>query len=157
MVYGAIDRASEGFTDMQYIFAALGQRQRDYNWLITDADCTAATPAFAALLEQNYVWLTGEELTAMVAQENFQWIWAVLSGFPKHITQEEVLAYPLPAAIGYTGFWHNPLTLQHPLAEVEIVPWDSSATLFLSRDAELVTAFRRAIAGSQDLAQYNAI
>ena len=35
--------------------------------------------------------------------------------------------------IGYDGFWKNPVSIQHPLAELEIVAWDSTLTLLISR------------------------
>lgn len=54
-------------------------------------------------------------------QEDFQWIWGVLSGFEKHIELDDVLRSELPYADGYAGFWKNPVTIQHPLADVEIV------------------------------------
>ncbi|MBB6713395.1 hypothetical protein [Clostridium gasigenes] len=49
----------------------------------------------------------------------------MLSGSPQNITIDEILKYPLPYADGYKGFWKNPISLQHPLVEIEIVPWDS--------------------------------
>ena len=99
--------------------------------------------------------MSGEELTALVEREDFQWIWGVLSGFPKGIPEEQVRQYPLPYADGHPGFWHNPLSLQHPLAEIEIVPWDSSLTLLLSRKKEIVEDFRAFFPLSEDLFQVN--
>ena len=87
--------------------------------------------------------LSGKELTEMVNQEDFQWIWAVLSGFDKGIELSEVLKYDLPYADGYTGFWNYPLTLQHPLSKIEIVPWDSSLTLILSEDSMIIEYCRK--------------
>ena len=156
-VYGAIlEKGESWYTYMGKIFRAIGDAQKNYNWLISDADCFPMTPEFSELLARESCWLTGEALTAMVEREDFQWIWAVLSGFPKEVSLEQVLEHPLPYADGYAGFWKNPLTLQHPLAEVELVPWDSSATLVLSTRKELVEDYRRFSPLSEDLAQYNA-
>lgn len=156
-VYGAIlEKGESWYTCMGKIFRAIGDAQKNYNWLISDADCFPMTPEFSELLARESCWLTGEALTAMVEREDFQWIWAVLSGFPKEVPLERVLEHPLPYADGYEGFWKNPLTLQHPLAEVELVPWDSSATLVLSTRKELVEDYRRFSPLSEDLAQYNA-
>lgn len=55
-----------------------------------------------------------------VAKEDFQWIWAALSGYEKDSPLSSVLQYPLPYADGYIRFWNNPLSIQHPLAAVEI-------------------------------------
>lgn len=157
MVYGAIlSRGERFYTYLSRVFRAIGNRQRDYHWLITDCVCYPREPEIGALLGEKYCWLSGEELTELVEREDFQWIWAVLSGFPEGVSLEQVLEHPLPYAGEYEGFWKNPLTIQHPLAEVELVSWDSSATLVLSRRRELVDDYRRYSPLSEDLAQYNA-
>ncbi len=154
MVYGAIlEKGEHSYTYLKKVFQAIGGAQKNYNWLISDADCFPTTPEFSKLLGQKSCWLTGEALTAMVEQEDFQWIWGVLSGFPKSVPEEQVRQYPLPYADGYQNFWHNPLTLQHPLAEIEIVPWDSSLTLLLSKQKEIVEDFRAFFPLSEDLIQ----
>lgn len=88
--------------------------------------------------------------------ENFQWIWGVLSAFSKKISKEDVLKYPLPFADGYTGFWKNPVTLQHPLAEIEIIAWDGCFVLFISKDNKLVDLLQASFPFAQDLEKYNA-
>jgi hypothetical protein len=80
----------------------------------------------------------------------------VLSGFEKNVTFDEVLKYNLPYANDYDGFWNNPVSIQHPLASVEIVPWDSSLTLVISKDEKLVNDFMKAFPLSEDLENYNA-
>ncbi len=155
MIYSAIDHGGAYFyTDMKRVFDAIGDRQRNYNWLITGCECYPANPETEAMLRQNYCWLDGEALTDVVEKERFQWVWAVLSGFEKTVSPADVLKYDLPYADGYEGFWKTPLTLQHPLAKVEIVPWDSSLTLILSEDEEIVRDFRRNCPSSEDLAEY---
>lgn len=91
----------------------------------------------------------------MVETEDFQWIWAVLSGFPRHISLAQVLEYGLPYADMYPGFWANPVSIQHPLAEVEIVSWDSSCTLVISRNHKIVSDFMDGFPLSRDLSLYN--
>lgn len=80
------------------------------------------------MLSKQYCWISGEDLHT----EDFQWIWAVLCGFDKTVALSEILGYSLPYAEDYEGFWKIPLTMQHPLAKIEIVPWDSSSTLILA-------------------------
>lgn len=80
----------------------------------------------------------------------------MLSGFEKNVTLHEVLRYDLPYANDYDGFWNNPVSIQHPMASVEIVPWDSSLTLVISKDDELVEDFMKAFPLSEDLETYNA-
>lgn len=157
MIYGAIDKKGhKSYTYLDTVFDAINNRQYDYNWLITGHECFPSTPQFTELLNNEYCWLTGSELTDIVKQEKFQWLWAVLSGFQKDIPLSEILKYKLPYADSYTGFWVNPLTLQHPLADIEIVAWDSTMTLLLSKEKTVVDDFLKALPMSQDLSKYNA-
>lgn len=88
-------------------------------------------------------------------KEDFQWIWGVLSGFDKNIDIKEVLNYSLPYADSYEGFWKKPLSLQHPLASLEIVAWDSSSTSIISKDRKIINDFRLKFPLSEDLETYN--
>ncbi len=65
------------------------------------------------------------------------------------------MKYPLPYADGYKGFWKRPISLQHPLAEMEIVPWDSSLILLISKDDKIVNDFKSSCPLSKDLENYN--
>lgn len=155
-VYGAIlDKGEKYYTHMQKVFDAIGNRQTEYNWLITNCEFFALSPEINNLLSREYSFLTGEELTEIVKKEDFQWIWAVLSGFDKCISLDKIMKYPLPYANGYEGFWKNPLSIQHPFANIEIVPWDSSLTLLLSKNKSIVDAYMEAFPLSQDLTEYN--
>ena len=155
VVYGAINEKGEKYyTFLNKVFDAIGNKQKEYNWLITDCECYPQNQKIKELLNNEYCWLSGEELTEVVNHEDFQWIWAVLSGFDKSIELSEILKYDLPYADGYTGFWNKPLTLQHPVSKIEIVAWDSSLTLTLSEDKELVSSFMRCFPYSQNLEDY---
>jgi len=102
-----------------------------------------------------YAWISGEELTNIIKKDDFQWIWAVLSGFEKHIHLEDVKKYDIPYADGYRGFWNENISIQHPLATIELVAWDSSCTLFISKEDALVDKFRSAFPLSVDLELHN--
>lgn len=155
-MYGAIiNKGEQYYTDLYKVFNAINNVQKNYNWLITDCVCYPSTKQFAEILSNEYCWLSGSKLTRIVEKENFQWIWAVLSGFDKSITLDEVLEYPLPYAEEYTGFWENPISIQHPLATVEIIPWDSSLTLIISRERKIVDDFKESFPLSEDLNYYN--
>lgn len=151
-VYGAVIRKGQAwYTDMQRVFRALGCRQKEFNWLLTDCICYPQNPQTAALFQSDYCWLSGEELTELVEGENFQWIWASLSGFDKSVQLSDVLKYDLPQAEDYNGFWSLPLRMQHPLAKVEIAAIDSSMTMIFSEDEELVQQFREWFFESEDV------
>ena len=173
MIFAAIDRNScEFYTYLDRVFEALQGKQRDYNWLITDSDILAHSDSLDRLntrptmVQKDGKWepvpcpayhfLSGDDLTEMVENDRCQWIWAVLSGFEKDVPLEKILEYPLPYADGYRGFWKNPPSIQHPLASVELVPWDSSLVLLFSKKKELADLFRAAFSESEDLETYNA-
>lgn len=172
MIYGAIDEKSYHYhTHLGPIFDALDREQLAYNWLLTDTEVYADalkkyyTKQYSRVLSDGtivpiptpeYCFVSGEELTEAVRKCDSQWVWGVFSGFPKGISLDEILQYPLPYADGYGGFWQNPLTIQHPLASIEIVPWDATLVLLLSKKKETVDKFKAAFPLGQDLYQYNA-
>lgn len=155
MVYGAVNRKGEKYyTYLKKLFNAINNKQLEYNRLITDCTCYPDNPKTDAMLRKNYCWLTGEELTDLVTQEDFQWIWAVLSGFDKSLELSDVLKHDLPCAEDYEGFWSKPVSMQHPLAKIEIVPWDSSMTMIFSDDKGIIDSFRAAYPYSEDFEEY---
>jgi len=171
MVYGVIDTASNRiYTQLKTVFDAI-DNLAEYNFLITGTEIIAHSDKLDALntgmhwkLEDgksiaipapDYYFLSGEELTRIIAEDDSQWIWGVLSGFEKSIPLDEILKYPLPEAEGYEGFWKNPFSMQHALASVEIVLWDSSCILLLSTEKEIIEKFKKAFPKCQDLSEYN--
>lgn len=154
MVYGAIlDTGQEFFTDMHAILHRLADAGPRHNWLITDRTCYAYPPE----MREDVEWKTGAELMQMLDRAPcVQWVWGVFSGFEPHITKEQVMQYSAPYADGNAGFWTNPLTIQHPLASVEIVAFDSSFALLFSRGKKIYDDFRAAFPLSKDLSEVNA-
>lgn len=155
MIYGAINEKGEAYyTDLKKVFDSIGNRQLEYNWLITDCVCYPDNPKTDAMLRKQYCWISGEDLTRLVHAEDFQWIWAVLCGFDKTVALSEIQRYGFPYAEDYEGFWKTPLTMQHPLAKIEIVPWDSSATLIFSRSKDIIDDFMQYYPQSENLEDY---
>ena len=156
MTYGIIDRKNHKYyTHMSKAFQAMDNAQLQYNWLITDCICYPQNNDIEKLLDQEYCWLTGDELSAIIEQEDFQWIWGCLCGFTKDITMEEALKYPLPSAVDYNGYYQNPVSLQHPLSSVEIVPCDSSWTLIISRDKAIIDDYLKRYPKCEELSAFN--
>lgn len=156
MTFGIIDRNSHKYyTYMKDVFSAINGAQRDYNWLITDCECYPQNSEIEQLLEKEYCWLSGDELTDIIEKENFQWIWGILCGFERDVTLEEILKYPLPCVQKYSGYYSNPVRLQHPLSTVEIVPCDSSHTLIISKDKNITDSYLKCCPKAEDLFLYN--
>ena len=155
MIYGVIDEKIEsGYTQMGKVFDAINNKQIDYNWLITDID-SVPEKIHECCNGKNYCWLTGVELTRIVSTDSSQWIWAVLSGFEKSVNLSEILNHSQPYADGYKGFWSNPLSIQHPLASIELVAWDGCCTLLISNNYTLIENFKNIFSLSEDLLKYN--
>ena len=70
-------------------------------------------------------------------------------------TLDVVLQSELPYAGDYTGFWQNPVGIQHPLAVMEIVPWDSSLVLFIANDRTVTDIFISHFPLAENLEKYN--
>jgi hypothetical protein len=156
MVNGIIlEKGNLSYTHLSYVFDAIKNAQLNYNWLITDCVCYPRTKRFEELFSQEYCWLSGEELTKIIDEEDFQFIWADLCGFDKTIVLEKVLSYPLPLSDEYEGFWKNPVSRQHPLATMEIVPWDSSLVLVISKEEKILSDFKKYFPICEDLVSYN--
>lgn len=150
-----LDKGERYFTHMSEIFQAIGNEQLKYNWLITDCECNLYDEELYELFSKEYIWISGEQLTEIINKNDFQFIWGVFSGFSKEVNLEEVLKYDLPFADGYKGFWVDNVGIQHPLADIEIVAWDSSLTMFISKNDDLVNKYKCYFPLSEDLSAQN--
>ena len=152
-----LENGEQYYTYLRKIFVGMDNFQKEYNWLISNCEAYPKRLGHNIRIHQSgeYAWISGEELTNIIKRDDFQWIWAVLSGFDKNIPLEEVKKYDLPYADGYRGFWDENISMQHPLATIELVAWDSSCTLFISKDNLLVDKFRNVFPLSVDLELHN--
>ena len=96
-----INKGNEGSTYLKEIFDLIENEQKKYNWLISGHECYPENPEFAKRLSGEWCWISGEELTAIVEEEDFQWRRGVLAAIHKSVSQKEVLQYGLPYADGY--------------------------------------------------------
>lgn len=140
------------YTDLRLVFQAFVGRQQEFNWLITNLDCNVFP---TGLRPKQPIWLSGQELTKLVEQQDIQFIWGVLSGFPRDVTLDLNQLEFEPYADGNSALWQPNVAIQHPLAVVELICWDSSATLLLSQDDDLAQRFRKFFPEAIDLDLYN--
>ncbi len=141
-------------TDIKLIFDALDGRQRECNWLITAHDCFCCSSA-ERIFNDEIVWLTGDELTDIVTNNNIQFVWGILSAFDKSI---DIDIDNLSVEPTFEGEWHyggENVHPQHPLAVAEIVCVDSSYTIFISKDEDLPDRFLRCYSDARDLHQWH--
>lgn len=146
------------FTDLRPVFRAVGDRQREFDWLVTDLDygwLEVRDGRPMPFSEPGPHWLTGDELSRLVAGYEMQFVWAVLSGFPPNVVLDPARLEVVPYAEGNAGLWVTQPRIQHPLAEIEIVCWDSTSTLLLCKDRSIGESFRRYFPEAVDLAECN--
>ncbi len=141
---------------MRTVFRALGDRQRQFDWLLTDYDLNTYPPELPYTDGHRPArWFSGDQLTALVAANDIQFMWGVFSGFRPGIVVDAAEPELYPYADGNAALWSAEVTIQHPLADVEIVCWDSSCTMLLSRDDDLAYRFRAFFPEAVDLNDYN--
>ena len=156
MIYGTIIQKGEKYyTYLKKLFESINNMQLNYKWLISYPECYPLDKDIQRMLESEYCILTGQELTDLVNKEDFQWIWGTLSAFDPEMPDEDILKYKLPENDMYSGFWKNPISMQHPLSKVEIVAFDSSLTLIFTKDFTLPEKFKEFYPESEDLELFN--
>lgn len=143
------------YTYLRKIFNVIDNVQIKYNWLITNCECYPSDENLNEIFSREYVWISGEQLTQIIEKNDMQFVWGVFSGFSKEISINDVLKYDLPFADGNGTFSKDDVKIQHPLADIEIVAFDSTFTLFMSKDEKLVDLFRRGFPLSEDLEDQN--
>lgn len=154
MMKGIIIQGEKYYTYLKKIFVSINNIQRDYNWLITNHECYPQNKKYEERLSGEYCWLSGNELTEMVGDEDFQWIWGVLSAFSTNLSKQDILKYDFPKPDS-VEIWKNPVSIQHPLAEIEIIPWDSSLTVITSKRNDIIDLLQSNGILMEDLEEYN--
>lgn len=114
---------------------------KDFDWHLSDID-----GGWSGIPDP--CWITGYGLVEKLQEYDYQFIWAVLSAFPKGT---EPRLNPEPYADGNTSFWNGSPKKQLQGAIFEIVCWDSSATLFIGLPEELATNALKNIPGIKKL------
>ncbi len=150
-----LNKGENEYSYLKNVFCEINEISEKYNWLISYPECYPQSKELQEKMKKDYIWMSGLEVKHMLYLDDFQWIWGVFSGFSPNILLEDILKYQLPYADGYTGFWRNPITLQHPLADIELVAWDSSCTLFVSRDETIIKKISTIYPQAEDLETYN--
>lgn len=133
------------FTNMYTVFGALGFRASDYDWFVSDVETNHYGTDFSS--EDN--WVTGEALERFITENEVQFVWAVLSAFPRGTRFQ--IETP-PNVQDYAGYWSGiEVTPQLNDALFEIAAWDSGATILVGLPAEAVEQFKVAYPDAKSL------
>lgn len=130
------------YTDMLKVIHAIGGRTLDYNWLITEIETSTGD-----YFKDDYIILTNEELLDKLESKKIQWIWGTFSAIPKKYKQEEILKYNLP---GVENIDKKEIKPQHPLAEIEIIAYDSTFVQIIAKE-EIAKRFKKMYPGAKEL------
>ena len=130
------------YTDMLKVIKAIGGKNLDYNWLITEIETSTGD-----YFEDDYIILTNEELLDKLESKKIQWIWGTFSAIPKKYKQEEILKYNLP---GVENIDKKEIKPQHPLAEIEIIAYDSTFVQIIAKE-EIAKRFKKIYPGAKEL------
>jgi predicted methyltransferase len=136
-----INRGLEYYTDMSIILNPIQEYLQDYNFLITDIECNYY-PDKRINYEEDYLFISPSGLLDIVNANEIQFIWGVFSAIPKHISLEEILKYELPYSEG-TRTLDEIVEIQHPLAEIEIVAFDSSYVEIINKREDVIQTIEK--------------
>jgi len=137
----------EYYTYLDPIFAAAPELAK-FTYLVSDLEIAGEIDERVA---NGPLVIQGRELRAIVEENKVQFIWAVLSAFDYH----PKIPDQLPYADGNSGFWVGSPRPQLRDAKLEIVCWDSGATLFIGLDPSIAEKIRQRFPDIQDLDAYN--
>lgn len=154
----------ESFYELNNVLSSFNNLQEKYNWLLTDLDGSFPDKYLTYFtdyriynngLKGNTYWITGKKLTELSYKEDIYFTWGVFSAFNKNERINLDLLKEEPYADGNPNFRVEVPTIQHSKAIVELVFWDSSLTLLLSKNDELSKSFRNNFKDWKDLNEYN--
>lgn len=151
-------REENGYIMMLKVINSIGGRSLNYNWLITDIEAYPQKSGremddelYSYLNEKDYVFISNSDLVDILKKNDFQWIWGVFSAIPNIYSLDDVLKYELPYAEDNRDIYlDNNFIIQHPLAEIEIVAFDSSGMHIVAKDDEICERFKRMFNKSKD-------
>jgi len=122
----------------------------EYQWMLSSYECNIYNDI---PFDKEYLLISSNQL-AEILSKNDQFIWAVFSGFNSTIRKEDIMNYTLTSSDS-DSLWQKEISIQHPLAEIEIISWDSQYYIVISKNNNVIEKIRRNIPNCQDLEEYN--
>ncbi|MBR6484267.1 MAG: hypothetical protein IKT14_04550 [Clostridiales bacterium] len=150
------DNSSEMCTRVAPVFAAMGDKVADYNWLFTDmSGWDSIFAKYEHYGDGDYYFVKGDVMKKLMSENRLATMnWGVISGFDKDIDLAEITDSDLPFADGNKELWTAPLKTMHEKASVEIIVTDITKLAFKAQDDELVDTVVKAFPRSVDLEGY---
>ena len=114
------------YTDMLKAINAIGGRSLNYNWLITEIETSTGD-----YFNDEYIILSNDELLDTLEKKKIQWIWGTFSAIPQNYPEAEILKYKLS---GVDNIDKKEIKPQHPLAEIELIAYDSTFVQIIGKE-----------------------
>ncbi len=125
------------FTDLSKVIVPFVDHFRKLNWFVTDLEYIVLDKLGeldGLKYNDNAITISGEQLLKTIQSRQIQFVWGVFTGFSGGVPQ--LPDSRLPYADGNRELWTNPDKFQVTTAEIEIVCWDSSATIIKFKDLQ---------------------
>ncbi|EAF5657757.1 hypothetical protein AB346_00420 [Listeria innocua] len=145
---------SDYFTNMSEVFNLLPEEELNCMWLVSSYDCNIY-PSEQIPFDKDYVWMRGTKLKEILNQKEIMFIWGNFTSYPSDTELKDVLKYPIPFADGNKDLWEEDVQLSNPLANTELISWDSSIFLALSKNTSIIELLKANYPDSEDLSKYN--
>ena len=144
-------------TYMPPVFDSIGDDYiRALNWRIICPECGGPVDQTYSFEGAEQTWITGEQLVREVRDNpDIQWWWGLLQGFPADVSREDVEMEDVPDIQVDTGIWTNPVSMRSRHSVVEIEAFDSSMTIVISSDEELIGRLKADFPDCELLEKYN--
>ncbi|MBF2362519.1 hypothetical protein IA759_04755 [Listeria marthii] len=145
---------SDYFTNMSEVFNLLPKEELNCMWLVSSYECNIY-PSEQIPFDKDYVWMKGTKLKEILNQKEIMFIWGNFTSYPSDTELKDVLKYSIPFADGNKGLWEKDVQLSNPLSNTELISWDGSVFLALSKNTSIIELLKDNYSDSEDLSRYN--
>ena len=144
-------------TFLRPVFDSIGYDViRSLNWRVTNAECGgSAFPAYSFANSKD-TWISGDKLVEEVKNNpDVQLWWGLLQGFHKSVSEVDQKNESVVDIQNDTEIWKNPVTMRSTKAVIEIEAFDSSMTIVISNNKEILERLKCSFPLSELLSEYN--
>lgn len=129
---------------------------KSLNWRITNAVCLSDGTGYEFPFNDCVdCIMDGTQLLQLLnAHPDIQWVWGVLSGFPKTVDLQQIHKRPVFDQQAEQPYLQHYIHHTEPEAVLELVAFDSTETYILADSDELISRLVKEYPASEDLVKY---
>ena len=128
---------------------------RKLNWRVSNVICCGDDTFKFPFEDNDECFIDGDSLYDMLKNHpDLQWIWGILSGFPKEIPYAEIKNNPIIDVTEEQPYLKGELHHIESKAVLELVAFDSTETYVLADDEELVATLKNEFPNADNLEKY---